>query len=376
VLKSGIVRNRQRYVCKRCNYHFTLHHEKKRSGSVKPDLNRATTQEDIARAMGLSVSTVSRALKDHPDISLATRQAVRQLAQELAYEPNVLAQSLVTRTTHTIGVIIPSLETTFFASMLSGIQHIAARAGYRVVICLSDESQQTEISNVQGLMNNMIDGLLICHALHTTTFDHIRLHLRRGIPMIQFYRVSEEALLPRVLCEDEAGAFAVTEHLILAGCKRIALLLGPPTLSISRKRYQGYLAALHKYHICPDTELVTHVDFSTEAVARALEQWLELDSPIDGIFSIADKCGVELIQMLKARQIRVPDTICVAGFGNEYTGEIVEPQLTTFDVGTTRIGEVAARMIIERIMEPEREPEDVMIKGQLLVRGSTRRPTV
>nr|MCU0395605.1 substrate-binding domain-containing protein [Chitinophagaceae bacterium] len=187
---------------------------------------------------------------------------------------------------------------------------------------------------------------------------------------------SEEALLPRVLCEDEAGAFAVTEHLILAGCKRIALLLGPPTLSISRKRYQGYLAALHKYHICPDTELVTHVDFSTEAVARALEQWLELDSPIDGIFSIADKCGVELIQMLKARNIRVPETICVAGFGNEYTGEIVEPQLTTFDVGTTRIGEVAARMIIERIMEPDREPEDVMIKGQLLVRGSTRRPTV
>jgi LacI family transcriptional regulator len=239
-------------------------------------------------------------------------------------------------------------------------------------MCLSDESQQTEIGNVQALMNNMIDGLLICHALNTTSFDHIKLSLRRGIPIVQFYRVNEETSLPRVLCEDESGAFEVTEHLIQAGCRRIALLLGPDSLSISQKRLRGYQTALQQYHITPDPDLIAHVDFSNKAVAQALDNWLKLVPAVDGIFSISDKSGVELIQMLNKKGVSVPGTICVAGFGNEYTGEIIEPQLTTYDVGTTRIGEAAARMIIERIIDPTGGFSDVIIQGNLVVRGSTR----
>ena len=131
-----------------------------------------TTLLDIARVMGISVSTVSRALNNHPDISEKTKIAVKSIAKELECEPNALAQSLVTKSTHTLGVIIPNLQTTFFATMLSGIQRMAGQAGYRVVICQSDDLHQTEVANVQTLMNNMIDGLLLCHSLESSTFDH------------------------------------------------------------------------------------------------------------------------------------------------------------------------------------------------------------
>lgn len=159
IQKSGIVRKKQRFYCKDCNYHFTIHHQSAKSRKKQnAHSGGQTSLLDIAKAVGVSVSTVSRALNDHADISEKTKIAIKSIAKELAYEPNALAQSLVTRSTHTFGVIIPNLQTTFFATMLSGIQHVASQAGYRVVICQSDDLHQTEVANVQALMNNMIDG--------------------------------------------------------------------------------------------------------------------------------------------------------------------------------------------------------------------------
>jgi LacI family transcriptional regulator len=300
-----------------------------------------TSQMDIAKTLGISVSTVSRALNNHPDISEKTKNEVAQLASEWSYQPNALAKSLVTKSTHTIGVIIPNLETTFFSSMLSGIQNLASQAGYRVVICQSNDSQQTEIANIQALMNNMIDGLLLCHSLNTKTFEHIKFHLNRGIPIVQFYRASAAVETSRVYCEDEKGAFEITEHLIKQGCKHIALLLGPPQLLISEKRLKGYKKALKKYGLKYDDQLIRNVDFSKASVEQALADWLKITPKIDAVFSISDKSAVQTIQYLKSRKIKVPNDICVAGFGNEYTGEIIEPSLTTFDVKTNLIGETA-----------------------------------
>jgi LacI family transcriptional regulator len=323
--------------------------------------------------MGVSVSTVSRALKNHPDISEKTRQAVKKLASELAYEPNLLAQSLVTRSTHTLGVIIPNLETTFFSSMLSGIQHVASAAGYRVVICQSDESHQTEVANVQALMNNMIDGLLICHSLKTESYDHLRVQMRRGIPIVQFYRVNTETDTSRVYTEDEAGALAITEHLISKQCRRIALLLGPQSLMISQQRKAGYRKALEQYGLKYDEKLVAYVDFTTEAVLATVDKWMKMSKPPDAIFSISDKSAVQIIQHLKKKNIQVPQQVCVAGFGNEYTGEIIEPQLTTYDVHTHQIGEAAARLLLDQIIDSTTQPESVVVKGNLVIRESTNR---
>ncbi|KAA9040558.1 LacI family DNA-binding transcriptional regulator [Ginsengibacter hankyongi] len=374
VQKSGIVRKKQRFYCKDCNYHFTIYHESIKSRKKqKPNSGGQTSLLDIAKAVGVSVSTVSRALNNHPDISEKTKVAIKSIAKELAYEPNALAQSLVTRSTHTLGVIIPNLHTTFFATMLSGIQHVSSQAGYRVVICQSDDLHQTEVANVQALMNNMIDGLLFCHSLETSTFDHIKIQLRRGIPIVQFYRVSLEVETPCVFCEDENGAIQVTEHLIEMGCRRIGILLGPPHLMISKKRLEGYYKALNKFKIPLDPKLVANVDFSTKSVHSSVDNWLHLDVPVDAVFSISDKSAVQTIQYLKKLHIKVPDTVCVAGFGNEYTGEIIEPQLTTFDVRTGLIGEKTAKLLLNRIIDQNSTSENVTVKGHLIVRDSSKR---
>lgn len=350
-------------------------HESKKNKYPSKNLNDKTSLKDIAGAAGVSVSTVSRALHDHPDISMETRSIIKALAQTMEYQPNMLAQSLVNRSTHTIGVIIPNLETTFFSSMLGGIQHVAAQSGYRVVSCQSEENHTTEVANIQALMNNMIDGLLICHTLYTNTFDHLKIHLNKDIPIVQFYRVNDELEVSKVYSDDEIGALRITEHLINSGSKRIALLLGPKAVSIN-KRYNGYLKALKLHHIKVDEELIKHVDFSYDAVIQAVDEWLELSPKIDAIFSISDKCAVQIIRYLKSKKIKIPQKISVCGFGNEYTGEIVEPQLTTFDVKTRKIGEAAAKLLLEQIIEKKTENESIMINGELIVRESTKNQSV
>lgn len=374
IQKSGIVRKKQRFYCKDCNFHFTLHHESiKTKKKQRLNTGTQTSLSDIAKAIGVSVSTVSRALNNHPDISEKTKTAVKKIAVELAYEPNALALSLVTRSTHTLGVIIPNLQTTFFATMLSGIQHVASQAGFRVVICQSDDLHQTEVANVQALMNNMIDGLLLCHSLETSTFDHIKVQLKRAIPIVQFYRVTMEVETPRVFCEDEEGAFQVTTHLLEKGCRQIGLLLGPLHLMISQRRLKGYQKALKKFKIPFNARLVSNVDFSMAAVMSSVDAWLKQPVPVDAIFSISDKSAVQVIQYLKKQQIKVPDMVCVAGFGNEYTGEIIEPQLTTFDIRTALIGEAAAKLLLDKIIGRNNSSENITVKGNLIVRDSSKK---
>ena len=371
ILKSGIVRNKQRYYCKDCDYHFVIPTARKRGRETVTKDSGPTSLRDIAQAAGVSIATVSRALHDHPDISAQTRAYIKTLADEMNYQPNMLAQSLVNRSTHTIGVIIPNLNTTFFSSMLSGIQQVCARSGYRVVICQSDEDHNTEIANIQALMNNMIDGLLICHTLHTDTFEHLRMQMNKRIPIVQFYRVAEDLAISRIHADDEAGAEAVTEHLIARGCKRIALLLGPKNLSITQKRLKGYMQALDKHGYVHDRKLLAHVDFSHEKVTRAVDHWLKLTPAIDAIFSISDKSAVQIIGHLKKKKIKIPRQIRVVGFGNEYTGEIVEPQLTTYDVRTREIGEEAARVILEQLISGNRDAVEKRIAGKLIIRQSS-----
>ena len=370
ILKSGTIRGKQRFYCKDCNYHFTLIHENKKQKTEAKKNNDKTSLKDIASAAGVSVSTVSRALNEHPDISIETRNSIKELAKTMDYHPNLLAQSLVNRSTHTIGVIIPNLETTFFSSMLGGIQHIAAQSGYRVVICQSEENHSIEVANLQALMNNMIDGLLICHTLYTNTFDHLKTQMNRGIPIVQFYRVSEDLVIPKIYSDDENGAFQITEHLINKGSKRIALLLGPKAVSIN-KRLNGYLKALKLHGMDVDEKLIRHVDFSYHSVIEAVDEWLETTPKIDAIFSISDKCAVQIIRYLKSKKIKIPNKISVCGFGNEYTGEIVEPQLTTFDVKTREIGEAAAKLLLDEIIQKSQKTKKQLIKGNLIIREST-----
>jgi LacI family transcriptional regulator len=370
ILKSGIVRNKQRYYCKDCNYHFIIAAGKKTVGRSSVRTNSQTSMQDIAEAAGVSTTTVSRALNDRPDISDETRKYIKELASALNYQPNILAQSLVNRSTHTLGVIIPSLETTIFSTMLGGIQEVAARAGYRINICSSNEKHETEIANIQALMNNMIDGLLICHTNQTNSFEHVRVHIGKRIPVVQFYRVAEDLPVPQVLADDESGAEEVTEYLIKKGCRRIAILLGSQGLSISQKRFAGYQNVLRRHGMPIDKKLIAHVDFSLEKVVRAIDNWLRLEPGIDAIISISDKSAVQIIRHLKEKKISVPGKIRVFGFGNEFVGEIVDPSLSSFDTRTREIGEEASRLIIEQIITGKQDLTKKIIPGKMILRKS------
>jgi LacI family transcriptional regulator len=370
VLRAGFIRGKQRFLCKECDYHFTIHHESRKGNEKKK--KHQTTIVDIANAIGVSASTVSRALHDHADISLPTRNAIKSLAEKMEYQPNLFAQSFAKRQTNTIGVVIPNLESTFFSIMLTGIQNIASKYGYKVMICQSNESLKIEEENIKALMRNWIDGLLICHSIQTNSFDHLLPHMDKGIPIIHFCRVSMDTNTSKVISEDVKGAEEITSHLIEQGCKRIAIMAGPKDILFSEKRLEGYKNMLRKNKIPFNEALVTYTDFTRSSTVKAVEDWLKLAERPDAIFSLSDRCAVYIMMELKQKKIKIPEEICVAGFGNDPMGEVIEPGLTTFNPNTLKIGETAGELFFEQILAGENfKPKMKTIKGQVIIREST-----
>jgi LacI family transcriptional regulator len=313
-------------------------------------------------------------LHDHEDISLQTREAIKLIAAEMKYQPNLLAQGFAKKQTNTIGVIIPNLETTFFSIMLMGIQKVATAYGYNVMICQSNESYTTEITNIQTLMSNWIDGLLICHSIETETFEHIRLHMNKGIPIVHFYRVCMETNTPKVVAYDTKGSEEIIDHLIQQGCKRIAIIVGANHLLITKNRLKGYQNALKKNHLPYNDKYVAFTKFTRQSTIQVIDEWLQLEEKPDAIFSISDKCAVYTILHLKSKGIRIPEDICVAGFGNDPMGEVIEPGLTTYDSKTLKIGETAAELFFNQVLNDDNQVKQIKtIKGNIIIRGSSIR---
>ncbi len=369
VMKAGFVRGRQRFYCKSCEYHFT---EEKSATPPLERRRRQATIADVAKQVGVALSTVSRALNGHSDISPTTRQAILEVARQLDYQPNLLAQSLKSRATSIIGVVIPDIERPFFATAVSGIQQIATEAGYRVMICQSKESYEAEVSNVQALIASRVDGLLICHSRETENFDHVKDPARRGIPVVHFDRVCNEVNTAKVILDDRHGAFAVTEHLIEQGCRRIAILAGPASLLISRQRQAGYLSALRKHGLPIEEALQVHIDFRPASAVAALDTWLTMPEPPDAIFAINYTNAFDLLLALKKRGIRVPEEMAIVGFGDEFLATLIEPGLTTVDLHPYRIGLQAASLFLEQMAQKEQfQPRTCVVAGDLIIRQSS-----
>lgn len=371
VLRSGFIRKKQRFYCKECNYNFTLNHEnRKAKNKSKP--NYQTTILDIAKAMGISATTVSRALRDYPDISISTKEAVKAVAEEMDYHPNLLARSFANNSTQTIGVIIPNFETSFFSSMLGGIQKAAALAGYKVIMCQSDENQKIEMENIQLLIDNRVEGVFICHSIESEAVDHLKIHLKKGIPIIHFYRVLMEADTSKVVAKNVEGAEMITRHLIDRGSRRIAIIAGPPKLLITRERLEGYKNVLNINKIPIDSELIAFTDFKYNAIVRAMDHFFNLDNKPDAVFCISDRSAITALKYLKNKKIKVPLEVKVAGFGNDLIGDMVEPTLTTYHVKTAIIGEKAMRLFLDEILSNENfQKQTLVVDGELIIREST-----
>src|SRR5690606_37067031 len=242
-----------------------------------------TTIIDIAKKLGISKSTVSRALTNNPNVNPETRKAVLEVAKELDYQPNMLALGLIKNETRMLGVIIPDIQKPFFAAIVSGIQHAVGRMGYRTIIAQSDESPQIEKENIQALMLSRVDGFLICHTRDTRNFDHIKTLYQKGFPLVSFARIWQGLPIPKIVEDDFNGLYTITQHLIERGRRRIALLAGPKHMQESKLRQQGYMTALRQNGITYKPEYVAHTRFLQDHVATAVDQWLALPDPPDAI---------------------------------------------------------------------------------------------
>lgn len=332
------------------------------------------TIRDIALKLNISISTVSRALRGAADINRETRDNVLRMAKELNYEPNQVAQSLRTKRTHTLGIIVPDLVTHFFSSNISGIQEVATRHGYNVMICQSNECYETEVRNIHTLVAARVDGLLISLSRETSNYDHLKALQNKSIPLVCFDRICDELNTTKIIVDDYDGAFKATEHLIEVGCKHIAHISGPEHLSISKNRLHGYVDALRKNNMPCDERLIRRCNLSSQDIMHQVKALLSMEKPPDAIFALNDPVAVEVIQVLKENDIRIPDDIAVVGFTNEPVSALIEPSLTTVAQPAYKIGQIAARHILEQIEQPEDFlPQSIVLKTELIVRNSSRR---
>jgi LacI family transcriptional regulator len=331
------------------------------------------TIRDLALKLNISISTVSRALRNAPDVNPETKEAILKMAHQLNYEPNRVAQSLRSNKTNTLGVIVPEIALHFFSTSISGMQKFAAEQGYSIMITQSLESFTTEKNNLQMLMASRVDGLIISLSSETTNVDHLRKILQKKTPIIMFDRVSEELDVSKVTVDDQDGVFKATSHLIKTGCKRIAFLGGPETLYISEQRKQGYLDACREYNIPVNEELIVHCkDLQLDSINGA-KKLLNLPERPDAIFCLNDPIAVTTMQLVKEKGIRIPDELSIIGFTDEPASRYIEPSLTTVAQPAFELGQEAAKLFFDQIRDRENfEPVTKVVPTKLIIRNSTR----
>lgn len=335
----------------------------------KPNL----TINDIAKALGISKSTVSRALRNAHDVNSVTREVVRTYAEKNDYRPDSLAKGLRSRNTRTIGVIVPAYNIPFYSIAICGIQEYAMKKGYNVMVCHSNEEYNTEIKNVEALLNASVEGIIISVARDTAKNGHIRKLKQKGIPLVLFNRVIEDFKVSKVVANDYYGAFNMVTYLINTGCRRIAHISGPGNLLLSSNRKAGYLDALAKAGLPSDPALITEGDFTIESGINCTRKLLKINKKFDGLFAVCDAVAFGAIKVLKENGISIPDDVSVAGFTDEPMAALVEPALTTVKQPIYEIGEAATKLLFAQFNDPDLPAEICVFDTKIEVRESTRR---
>lgn len=332
------------------------------------------TMKEIAKKLGVSVSTVSRALKDSPELHPDTKLRIVEMAKSMNYQYNLLAQSLRISRSKVLGVIVPELTSHFFSSNISGIQDTAYKRGYNIMICQSNESYEQEKANIRTLVSSQVDGLLISLSRETKSYEHIQELYDREIPFIMFDRVTEEIPVSRVTVDDAHGAYLAVHHLLEQGCKKIAYFSGPEDLYISKKRKEGYLEALAEYGIPEKESKVYFTDLTPEMNRQVTLNMLESGDIPDAIFAMIDPLALDVMMVLKENGIKIPDQIALAGFTNNPTSAVVEPSLTTVSQPGYEMGQLAANHLLDQLDEiVSDDPQSFVLLTTLIERNSTKK---
>nr|WP_319572604.1 LacI family DNA-binding transcriptional regulator [uncultured Draconibacterium sp.] len=330
------------------------------------------TIKDLARELNISASTVSRALKDHPDISKETKRAVQELAQKLNYQPNAVALSLKQRRSNTIGVIIPEIVHYFFSSVISGIEDVAYDAGFNVIICQSNERYEREVANAKTLLSSRVDGVLVSISKETTDYKHLYNFSNNEVPMVFYDRVVPNIVADQVIIDDFDAAYRATRHLIDSGRTRIAHLGGPMALLIGQRRKDGYLKALSEAGIPADENLILEAD-SFEKARMAIMKLINQRKKFDGVFATNDLTAIGAMQTIQKKGYKIPDEIAIVGFSDGRFSGITDPTLTSVDQHGYEMGTQATQMLLKRILSEDDEypAETKVLNADLIVRGSS-----
>ncbi|KQS46545.1 MULTISPECIES: LacI family DNA-binding transcriptional regulator [Flavobacterium] len=338
-------------------------------------MRKKVTLKQIAKELDVSISTVSKSLRDSPEISEDTRQKVQAFAKLYNYKPNLIALSLKNKKTKTIGVIIPEIVHHFFATVISGIEHVANEHGYNVIVTLSDESFDKEVINMEMLANGSIDGFIMSlskETQHKKDFHHITEVINQGMPVVMFDRVTNDILCDKVIIDDNLAAYEAVQDLIDKGFKKIALITTVDYVSVGKLRTDGYIKALKTNNIPVDPKLILKIE-DIDICEHQIEELIN-NNEIDAVFAVNELFAVTAIKAAKKINLKVPEDISVIGFTDGIISKYSSPSITTVSQNGIKMGGKAAKMLIERLESEQEEDEHYrteVIETHLVLREST-----
>jgi LacI family transcriptional regulator len=330
---------------------------------------------DIAKHLNISATTVSRGLKNHPTINKNTRKKIADAAKELGYRSNTFASSLRSKRTHTIGVIVPRLNSNFMSSVLAGMEDAATREHYNLIITQSLEKGEKEKANAHTMFNKRVDGLLISLAYDTESIHHLQPFFTKGIPVVFFDRTYPHKESTSIHIDNFKAAYAVTKHLLEQGCKRIMHLGGNMLRDVYSERLRGYKKALQDHNISFDEKLLYISNLNEQAGTEAAEYILKM-KPVkrpDAVFGANDTVAVYCMIRLKAAGINIPEDVAFAGFNNDPISKVIEPNLTTVNYSGYQVGEVAVMSLINHLkgVSSTKTTNTIVLRSDLIVRESS-----
>jgi LacI family transcriptional regulator len=336
----------------------------------------AITIRDIARELGLSVSTVSKALRDSYEISDKTKKLVLEFAQEHNYRPNPMAQSLKKGHSKSIGIVVSSIDNQFFSQVINGMESEAYSQGYNVIITQSHESYDLEVQNVGHLIHRAIDGLLISIATETADVEHLRRLQQQGLPIVFFDRVSNEIDTHKVIVDNLGGAYQATAHLLDSGYKNIAHITSSVTSSVTTQRLAGYVDALVERGIEVNEQYIKyclHGGLNLDELEQAVDELMATEPRPDAILTASDRITTSTMTLLHRKNLRIPQDVALVGFSNTVLAEVLNPSLTSVHQPAFEIGRKATEMLLSIInsKRPITEFENVILPTELFIRSSS-----
>jgi LacI family transcriptional regulator len=338
-------------------------------------MDKEITIYDIAKDLGISPTTVSRALNHHPTVNEKTKKRIFDTAEAMGYRSNIFASNLRRKRTNNIGVIVPRLNSPFQSSVIAGMEKVANEGGFNLVISQSLESLDKEITNARMMFNSRVDGLLISLVNDPANIDHFKPFVKKGIPLLFFDRVANDSSCTGVIIDNVQAAYNATQHLISEGCKNIVHVLGNTVINVYANRLKGYRYALidHDYPFLPDN--VIQSNLHEEDGFAIVQKILEMKNPPDGLFVSNDTCAASCIKALKEAGLRIPEDIAVVGFNNDNLSRLIEPSLTTVNYPGFEMGEIAMKNLVHHLDglmgKVLQNTNTITLRSELIVRASS-----